>query len=190
MTKAGLKLLVKQVAVSFKGLFPTKTQVATDIDAAKAEVKAYADTKTQDGATNDSVDTKIAVVTASITAFQGTIDDKIATKVAALGTFVGTSNKFATLPTVDKLGKDITQGDFAHLTAKDGSNKKGLYRYDGASYVFISGDPAVTEILASLKYTAIDDTNDDKFVTGKYLKDRDDANALTQAEVDAEVASA
>jgi len=153
----------------------------------------YTDTKVADG-TNGSADTTyvdnaIAGVNSTITAFQATLDDKINTRVASLGTFVGTASKYAQLPTTDQNGKAITAGDFAHLTAKDGSNKKGLYRYDGNAYVFISGDPAIVDILNTLKATTLDDTVDDKFVTPKWVKDYNDSQEPTQEEVNQAVGS-
>jgi hypothetical protein len=198
MTKTTLLALITKLTTSLKGIFPLKTQVATDISTAKtqavSDAKTYTDnavaTATDGSANTTYVDNKIAELNTAISAYQATIDGKIDTRVSALGTFIGTADTYAGLPTTDQLGKAVTAGDFVHLTKKDGSNKKGLYRYDGTQYVFVSADPAIVDILNSLKYTTIDDTNDDKFVTGKYIKDREDANALTQDEVDQAVADA
>jgi len=212
VTKATLQGIFTKFTVSLKRIFPLKTQVVTDINTAKtaaiADSKTYTDQKvidaTDGAATTAYVDGKetsllskintntsnIDGIFNSIDNYQMNMNDRIDQRVSKLGSFIGVSATYAGLPTADQLGKAYTNGDFAHLTAKDGAKKKGLYRYDGTSYVFITGDPSVVEMFTSLKYASIDDTNDDKFVTGKYLKDRETANELSQAEVDSAVDAA
>ena len=191
MKKEQVLGLVTKIATSLKRIFPLKTQVATDIESAKTELKAYADEKvttaTNGGASTTYVDEKVATLNTAIATYKAGMADLIDTEVSKLGTFIGVSNKYSTLPTKDQLNKDVTAGDFVHLTAKDGTKKKGLYRYDGTAYAFISGDPAVIEILESLKAVSLDDTVDDKFVTPKWVKDYGDAQEVSQDEVDGAV---
>ena len=194
MTKVQLSDFVNMITTGLKQVLASKSQVELDMNALKAELKAYSssvvETGTGDLASTTYVTEAVQAVNEKIGLFQTGLDEKIKTTVSALGTFVGAESTYASLPTIDKLNKPINAGDFSHLTVNDGNHKKGLYRYDGSTYLFITGDPAVLEVFASLKYTNIDDTDDSKFITGKYLLDRENSNQLTQAEVDAAIASA
>lgn len=50
------------------------------------------------------------------------------------GEFLGSSATFAGLPTPS----NASNGDFAILTLKDGSNERGIYLYDGSNFQFVT----------------------------------------------------
>jgi len=89
-------------------------------------------------------------------------DKAIMDKVAALGTWVGTSTTLASMPTVDLAGKAISAGDMATLSAKDGDNVTGLYRYDGTTWLLEIdySDINMDNIAASLAAGALTTTVD------------------------------
>jgi len=194
MNKTQVLAVISKMTVSLRGIFPTKTQVQGDLNALEAnlrnDIMYETGSATRNKADTSYVDNHINEVKATIASFQAGLDDKINTKVASLGTFLGESDKYSTLPKKDQNKKDVTIGDFVHLTKNDGNHKRGLYRYDGTNYVFVSGDPTVVEILDSLKATSLDDTVDNKFVTPKWVKDYNDANSPSQDEIDQAVEDA
>ena len=74
------------------------------------------------------------------------------------GQFAGSATTFAALPTtIAATGEAVTTGDFAILSEDDGVNNKGVYRYDGANYVFEaqaggSGVEVVADLAARTTY--------------------------------------
>lgn len=72
------------------------------------------------------------------------------------GQFTGVSTTFAGLPTVDALGEPVSVGDWAQLTAEDGTNAPGVYRFDGVGYVLVAPD---TSAVLSVTGTGVDNTD-------------------------------
>jgi len=180
MTKANILALVTKLAVTFKAMFPTKAEL-TAVDTKADNAQSAAD------AAQTTANTAVAGNTTAEDNAKAYADTKFTEAknlMSSLGTFLGAATTYAGLPVQDQLGNDITTGDFAHLTQDDGNYVKGLYRYDGTSYIFISGDATITATFNAMKYEDLDDTVDDKFVTPKWVKDYNDSQQPTQAEVD------
>ena len=175
MTKANLLAFATLLSTSFKAMFPTKTSVTNDITASKLQAV---------GEAIQFVNAKEIAINGRIDGLVASLDGKIDARVSQLGTFVGEAATYAALPAQDHLGKDITAGDVAYLSAVDGTHEQGYYRYDGTNYVFMSGDLQSADILGLMKASSLDDTVDDKFVTPKWVKDYNDSQQPTQAEVD------
>lgn len=63
------------------------------------------------------------------------------------GQYAGSAATFAALPTTDASGAAVSVGDWAELTADDGTNLAGRYVFDGTNWVFDT--PAPTGAAAS-----------------------------------------
>ena len=129
-------------------------------------------------------DLQLAVSTLedSITAANTAVSN-LRDNLSALGTFVGVSDTYSTLPTKDKMNKDINAGDLAYLTQDDGEHKLGLYKYNGTQYDWIAGAANTAQTIATLKATTLDDTVDNRFITPKWLKDYNASQEPTQDEI-------
>jgi len=81
------------------------------------------------------------------------VDARIDLKQDVLsGQYIGSESTFAALPTTDQDSNSATAGDWAVLTENDGSNLKGIYRYNGTAYTFetsLGFESDVIETIAS-----------------------------------------
>jgi len=53
------------------------------------------------------------------------------------GDYIGSADTYANLPTISSGNKQAVNGDWAYLRKKDGTNKRGLYLYDGTQYNYM-----------------------------------------------------
>ena len=103
------------------------------------------------------------------------------------GQFAGSAATFAALPTTDANGDPVSNGDWATLTADDGTNLAGAYRFDGTNYVFdhALGDSntyATSNLTADASHAHTWDDNElsENFTTGSRAVLADDNNSNSE----------
>ena len=195
MYKGFIERLVTRITSGYKDIFSLKTEVNEALDNLRTSLRNYADQAARDavpkdGASTSYVDSAVQTVNNRVTNLDNNLDNRVKTLISSFGNFVGSVSKFNDLDNLKDGDKPAGIGDMAHLTANDGGYKKGLYKKASNGWVFISGDPTTLEVFKSLKYISIDDSNDDKFITGKWIKDYQNQNELTQEEVNNAINSA